>query len=80
MRNADNNDNFNQNNERSLSEVLSKKNYDKTSLIIKVLDEKGEITPEEAKLIYEKSPATIRSYFKLLIVTGYVIAEGIQII
>ena len=80
MRNADNNDNFNQNNERSLSEVLSKKNYDKTSLIIKVLDEKGEITPEEAKLICEKSPATIRSYFKLLIVTGYVIAEGIQII
>ena len=79
-RNADNNGNFNQNNERSLSEVLSevlsKKNYDKTSLIIKVLDEKGEITPEEAKLICEKSPATIRRYFKLLIATGYVIAEG----
>ena len=79
-RNADNNGNLNQNNERSLSEVLSevlsKKNYDKTSLIIKVLDEKGEITPEEAKLICEKSPATIRRYFKLLIATGYVIAEG----
>lgn len=60
----------------ALIEVLSKKKYDKTSLIIKVLDEKGEITPEEAKLICEKSPATIRSYFKLLIVTGYVIAEG----
>lgn len=59
-----------------LIEVLSKKKYDKTSLIIKVLDEKGEITLEEAKLICEKSPATIRSYFKLLIVTGYVIVEG----
>lgn len=38
-----------------LIEVLSKKKYDKTSLIIKVLDEKGEITLEEAKLICEKS-------------------------
>ena len=34
------------------------------------------VTPEEAKLICEKSPATIRRYFKLLIATGYVIAEG----
>ena len=73
-------DYFAQNNERSLSEVLSevlvKKDYDKILPIIKVLEEKGSITPKEAEEACGKSAATVRRYLGILTATGIVISEG----
>lgn len=73
-------ENFNQKNERSLSEVLSEvlkpKDYEKVKKIIDVLQEKGSITPKEAEKKCEKSVATTRRYMKILVETGYVIQEG----
>ena len=72
--------NFAQKNERSLSEVLSgvltKKDYDRVSTIIDFIEEHGEITPKEAEEITKKSAATVRRYFKILIETKCVVAEG----
>ena len=73
-------DNFNQKNERSLSEVLSevltKKDFDKVIPIIKYLEEKGCITPKEAENVCDKSAATVRRYLGILTATGIVVAEG----
>ncbi|MFI3176141.1 MAG: putative DNA binding domain-containing protein [Eubacteriales bacterium] len=73
-------ENFNQKNERSLSEVLSEviepKIYEKIKKIIFILQEKGTITPKEAEQELRKSPATIRRYMKLLVETEYVTQEG----
>ncbi|MFI3211816.1 MAG: putative DNA binding domain-containing protein [Eubacteriales bacterium] len=73
-------DDFNQKNERSLSEVLSEvlkpKEYEKVKIIIGILQGKGNITPKEAELVCEKSPATTRRYMKMLVETGYVTQEG----
>lgn len=73
-------DNLAQNNERSLSEVLSevlvKKNFDKILPIIKVLEKKGSITPKEAEEVCGKSAATVRRYLSLLTATKIVIPEG----
>ena len=72
--------NFAQKNERSLSEVLSevltKKDFDKVIPIIKYLEEKGCITPKEAENICDKSAATVRRYLGMLTATGIVVAEG----
>lgn len=62
--------------ERSLSEVLIKKDFDKVIPIIKYLEEKGCITPKEAENIYDKSAATVRRYLGKLTATGIVVAEG----
>lgn len=43
------NKNFVQKNERSLSGVLTKKDYNKTSAIISFIEEHREITPKEAE-------------------------------
>ena len=69
-------DNLAQNNERSLSEVLVKKNFDKILPIIKVLEKKGSITPKEAEEVCGKSAATVRRYLSLLTATKIVIPEG----
>ena len=67
-------------NERSLSEVLSevlkRKEFAKLEKIIEYIEENGEITPKEAGIISQKSPATVRRYLKKLIETGYVEVEG----
>ena len=72
--------NFAQKNERSLSEVLSevltKKDFDKVIPIIKYLEEKGCITPKEAENVCDKSAATVRRYLGILTATGIVVAEG----
>lgn len=72
--------NFAQKNERSLSEVLSevlsKKDFDKVAPIIKVLEEKGCVTPKEAEDICDRSAATVRRYLGILTDTGIVVAEG----
>ena len=74
------NENFAQKNERSLSEVLSevltKKDFDKVIPIIKYLEEKGCITPKEAENVCDKSAATVRRYLGILTATGIVVAEG----
>ena len=73
-------DNFNQKNERSLSEVLSevltKKDFDKVLPIIKILEEKGCVTPKEAVEVCNKSTATVRRYMSILTATGMIVAEG----
>ncbi len=72
--------NFAQKNERSLSEVLSevltKKDFDKVLPIIQVLEEKGCVTPKEAENVCDRSAATVRRYLGILTATGIVIAEG----
>ena len=65
-----------QKNERSLSEVLTQKDYDKVGTIVNFMEEHGEITPKEAEAITEKSAATVRRYFKILADTRYIVAEG----
>ena len=71
---------FNQKNERSLSEVLSevlkKKDFDKVKTIIAYIEENREITPKEAEDICHKSPATVRRYLKMLVETGWIEAKG----
>lgn len=59
-----------------LSEVLKQSDFCKVERIIKFIEEKGEITPKEAERISGKSPATVRRYLKMLVLTGYVNAEG----
>lgn len=59
-----------------LSEVLLKKDFDKTEKIINFMDGKGKITPKEAEKICGKSAATVRRYLKMLVEVGYVEAEG----
>lgn len=70
----------NKKSERSLSEVLSevltKKDFDKVIPIIKCLEEKGCITPKEAENVCDKSAATVRRYLGILTATGIVVAEG----
>lgn len=74
------NENFAQKNERSLSkvlsEVLTQKDYNKVSTIVGFIEEHGEITPKEAEAVTGKSVPTVRRYFKMLIGTRYIMAEG----
>jgi ATP-dependent DNA helicase RecG len=67
-------------NERSLSEVLSEvlkqSDFCKVEKIIKLIEQKGEITPKEAETVSGKSAATVRRYLKMLVGTGYVQTEG----
>ncbi len=70
------NTNFAQKNERSLSEVLAQKDYNKVSAIVSFMEEHGEITPKEAEAVTGKSAATVRRYFKILTGTRYIVAEG----
>lgn len=64
-------ENFIQKNERSLSEVLSgvlvEKDYKKLLPIIEYLDENDSITPKTAEQVIEKSSATARRYLKILV-------------
>lgn len=74
------NQNFVQKNERSLSEVLSevlsKKDYEKVKGIVGFIEVYGEITPKEAENITKKSAATVRRYLKMLADTEWIVAEG----
>lgn len=70
------NENFAQKNERNLSEVLRQKDYDKVRTIANFMEEHGEITPKEAENITRKSAATVRRYFRILVDTRYIVAEG----
>ena len=67
-------------NERSLSEVLSevlsKKDYDKVEKLIEFIEDHGAITPKEAEKICNKSSATVRRYLKTLVDTRYIKAQG----
>ena len=51
-----------------LSEVLTKKDFDKVLPIIEILQEKGSITPGEAVKVYDRSPA--RVFFKVNSIEG----------
>lgn len=67
-------------NERSLSEVmsevLSKKDYDKVLPIIIYLEENDRIMPKDAEKVTGKSAATIRRYLGILVNSGVIEPEG----
>lgn len=73
-------ENFNQKNERSLSEVLSEvlteKDYVKVLPLIQYFEKNEKLTPKEAEIIIEKSAATIRRYLKILVDAGVIYVEG----
>lgn len=72
--------NFAEKSERSLSEVLSevlsKKDFEKMFPIINLLEIHENITPSMAIEVCGKSVATVRRYLKILMDTGYVVSEG----
>ena len=72
--------NFIQKNDRSLTEVLtevlSKKNYEKILPIAIYLDEHKEITPQKAQTIVKKSKSTVYRYLSMLVETGFVEVDG----
>ncbi len=74
------NENFGQKNDRSLTEVLtevlSKKNYEKILPIAVYMDEHKEITPQKAETIIKKSKSTVYRYLTILVQTGYVEVNG----
>ena len=55
---------------------MTKKDFDKVMPVIKVLEEKGCVTPKEAEDICNRSAATVRRYLGILTATGIVVAEG----
>ena len=69
-------ENFGQKNDRSLTgvltEVLTKKNYEKVLPIIEYLDKNREITPLIAETVLKKSKSTTYRYLSMLVGTGYV--------
>ena len=73
-------ENFGQKNDRSLTEVLTevltKKNYEKVLPIIKYLDKNGKITPQVAEMLIKKSKSTTYRYLSMLVGTGYVEVSG----
>ncbi|MCM1112548.1 MAG: transcriptional regulator [Muribaculum sp.] len=73
-------ENFGQKNDRSLTEVLTevltKKNYEKVLPIIKYLDKNKEITPQIAEAVLKKSKSTTYRYLSMLVGTGYVEVSG----
>lgn len=74
------NANSGQKNDRSLTEVLtevlSKKNYEKILPIAIYLDEHKEITPQKAQTIVKKSKSTVYRYLSMLVETGFVEVDG----
>ena len=66
------NENFGQ----KMTEVLSKKNYEKILPIAVYLDEHKEITPQKAETIIKKSKSTVYRYLTILVQTGYVEVNG----
>ena len=72
--------NFNQKSDRSLTEVLTevltKRNYDKLLPLIHYLDKNGQITPQEAEELINKSKSTVYRYLTILTETGYVEVSG----
>lgn len=59
-----------------LSEVLTKRDFDKVLPIIEILEEKGCVTPKEAVKVCDKSTAAVRRYLSVLTATGMFVAEG----
>lgn len=74
------NQSYTQKNERSLSEVLSevlsKKDFDKVLPLVEYLQVNGKITPKQAANILGKSAATTRRYLRILINADVINAEG----
>lgn len=61
---------------KKMTEVLSKKNYEKILPIAVYLDEHKEITPQKAETIIKKSKSTVYRYLIILVQTGYVEVNG----
>lgn len=59
-----------------MSEVLTKKDFDKVLPIIEILEEKGCVTPKEAVEVCNKSTAMVRRYLSMLTSTGMIVADG----
>lgn len=61
---------------KKMTEVLTKKNYEKVLPIIKYLDKNGKITPQVAEMVIKKSKSTTYRYLTMLVETGYVEVSG----
>lgn len=59
-----------------MSEVLSKKDFEKVIPIVEYMQSKEIITPREAEDVIGKSPATTRRYMKILLDTGVIETKG----
>ena len=65
-----------QKNERSLKEVLSQKDYEKTSPIIEYLETNSSITTQTVRQITGKSLATAWRYIQILVKAGVLESDG----
>ena len=61
---------------KKMTEVLTKKNYEKVLPILKYLDKNREITPLIAETVLKKSKSTTYRYLSMLVGTGYVEVSG----
>lgn len=68
--------NFIQKNDRSLTEVLNETNFEKVQPLLLLLEEKKEITPKEAETILGKSTSTTYRYLCMLVDAGVLKKEG----
>ena len=59
-----------------MTEVLTKRNYDKLLPIINHLEKNGKITPKVAEAITQKSKSTTYRYLTMLAETGYIEVSG----
>lgn len=59
-----------------LSEVLSEKDIAKLKPIIDYLETLDGISPQTAKLLINKSEATVRRYLRILVESGLVAQQG----
>lgn len=65
-----------QKNERSLKEVLSQKDYEKTLPIIEYLETHSSITTQTAKQVMGKSLATAWHYLQILVKVEILESDG----
>ncbi len=61
---------------KKMTEVLTKKNYEKVLPIVEYLDKNREITPQIAETVLKKSKSTTYRYLSMLVGTGYVEVSG----
>lgn len=65
-----------QENDRSLTEVLTEVNMKKVAPLVEFIEENGQISPKEAAKLLGKSASTVYRYLSLLTKTGLIVKDG----
>ncbi|MCC8046312.1 MAG: winged helix-turn-helix transcriptional regulator [Clostridiales bacterium] len=65
-----------QENDRSLTEVLTEVNMKKVAPLVEFIEENGQISPKEAAKLLGKSASTVYRYLSLLTQTGLIVKDG----